>query len=417
MTQASQSSGASITGGPRCWNVCVEHQPAHAGLYRGIRDFARALPGGILSFDGRFQDAFTRSSESGVTRISCGSGWLAQRCHVVNEAARRAADSAVAGADLLAVHSLFRGHCRWAWQWGRRMQRPYWVVPHGCLDPAGLARHFILKRLWMRFDGGKFFADSAAIVFATRREMAKAAASIPGLLRQTHDTRTAPHGAVIPWPIDLPTLANIEAKRLMFRTRLGIEQESPILLWVGRFHAGKRPIEAIRAFAKASPSGCHLVVIGLDETFTSDDLRSAIPLNVSGRIHVLGELHGDSLAEAWLAADGYLSLSAKENFGYAMADALAHGLPVILSPGHDLAYELPHTDQARLACGWLLPDCCETTAIQAIQEWHTLVTAGDRLSPARKRLHAVARNWVAENLAFDRFQSRLEDLAEITRSG
>ena len=40
-------------GSPRSWNVCVDHQPGHAGLYRGIRDFARGLGGDILSFDGR----------------------------------------------------------------------------------------------------------------------------------------------------------------------------------------------------------------------------------------------------------------------------------------------------------------------------------------------------------------------------
>lgn len=395
----------------RCLNVCVEHQPAHAGLYRGIQDFARALPGGILSFDGVLPGPPHDPAVPVIRRIRCGSGWLCRRCHAIAPEAMRAADEAAADADLLAVHSLFRGHCRWAWQWAARHRRPYWVVPHGCLDPVGLSRRQWLKRFWMRRDGRQLFADAAAIVFATRREMAKAAAWLPGLVGNGAGRSRTSTGVVIPWPVEVPSLAGADTARAAIRDRLEIPADARILLWVGRFHATKRPLEAMHAFAAADARHCHLVMVGLDETLTRAYVQAAIPERCAGRVHVLGELRGASLAEAWLAADGYISLSAKENFGYTAADALAHGLPVILSPGHDLAYELPGADEGRLGCGWLLPNDSSQAAAQAIREWSEIGSGARDAARRLETLGASGRSWAAEHLSFGRFQASLEALA------
>ncbi len=392
----------------RCWNVCVDHRPAHAGLYRGIRDFARALPGGILSFDGRLPDL---PPHSGVRRIVCGHNWLSRRCHTLTPAAIRAADAAVAEADVLAVHSLFRAHCRWAWQWAQRLRRPYWVVPHGCLDPAGFSQRNALKRMWMWRDGQSLFAGSDAIIFATRREMAKAASLLEGIGCLSSGQSRRPRGVVIPWPVEVPSLAGADVARTAVRARLGIPADDSILLWVGRFHETKRPLQAIEAFATANPARCHMAVVGLDETLTRADVMKSVPERLAGRIHVLGELRGAALAELWLSADGYISLSVKENFGYTAADALAYGLPVILSPGHDLAYELPGADEGKLTYGWLLPDNTAEAAVQAINEWGDLVAGRGGITDRSAELRENSRRWAADNLSFERFQTVLRKLA------
>jgi glycosyltransferase involved in cell wall biosynthesis len=370
------------------------------------------MPGSILSFDGGLQPPLLDPAEPLVRRISCGRGFLSRRCHVLDASAARAADVVTAAADLLAVHSLFRGHCHWAAQWAQRRKRPYWAVPHGCLDPVGLSRRAQLKRLWLWRYGYRFLADSDTIIFSTRREMAKAAASLPQLKHDQHAQPGRPRGIVIPWAVDVPELYRVDAARCALRASLGISDDARILLWVGRFHASKRPLQAISAFATANPSHCHMVVIGVDETLTSVRLKAAIPATLHGRIHVLGEKRGDALAEAWLAADGYISLSAKENFGYTAADALAHGLPVILSPGHDLAYELPHDRQGRFTYGWLLPDDDLSSAVQAITEWGRAFREETEVARARARTWASARSWVADRLSYDRFANSLRMLAQ-----
>ena len=411
MKQAAEPIDANSATVPPCWNVCVDHQAAHAGLYRGIRDFARALSGGILSFDGRHTRQPRDPAEPVIRRVCCGGGWLSRDCHSINADARRTAETVAEDAAFLVVHSLFRAHCRWAWEWGQHHRRPYWVVPHGCLDPAGLSRRAGMKRLWMWRDGRRVFSDAEAVVFATRREMKKADTWMPPTGGGKGPDGHSPRRVVIPWPVDVPSLVGQANAREELRKRLDVPTEAPILLWVGRFHATKRPLEAIRAFAAANTLGSHFVVVGLDEAFTKADVQKAVPGEMADRIHVLGELRGAALAEAWLAADGYISLSAKENFGYTLADALAHGLPVILSPGHDLAHDLPRAGDGRLACGWLLPDNTHNAAVQAVSEWATMVGMRRGGGQTRELLRESTRSWVADNLAFDRFQDALRHLA------
>ena len=397
------------TGGARVLNVCVEHQPAHGGLYRAIRDFAQALGGDILSFEGGAADHVSGPGSPAIYRIQAGRGWLARKVLSVDSVAASQADAVAADADLLVSHSLFRAHAPWARNWAERHSRPYWVVPHGCLDPAGLARRAAGKRLWLWRYGGRLFAEAHALVFATRRERDKAAAWTRQHCGSTGDAGR-PQNVVVPWPVALPSLAGADLARENFRKRHGIPEGAPILLSVGRLHTTKRPLQVIRAFAASDAVPTHLVIVGMEENLTRAGLQAETPASVAGRVHLVGELQGTALAEAWLAADGYISLSAKENFGYAAADALAHGLPVILSPGHDLAYELPGAEQRQIDCGWLLPDDSLQSAVQAIQEWAVLVTAPSGMPRRLEGLRETGRNWAADNLSFERFRDSLEQL-------
>jgi glycosyltransferase involved in cell wall biosynthesis len=385
-----------------CWHICVEHQPAHAGLYRGIRDFARALPGGILSFDGVLPGPPHDPPVPTVRRVTCGGGWLGRRCQTLAPSAIEAAEAAAADADLLVVHSLFRAHCGWARGWARRHRKRYWAVPHGCLDPQGMARRSLWKRLWMANQGRAFIRDGARVIFATQREFDKARAWLPV-------GRPADHHAVIHWPVPLPVIARREAARRGVRLQLDIGDDDRILLFAGRLHSTKRVLETIGAFCAADPGGCHLVVAGMDGDLTAGMVAAAVPAAFQRHVHVVGDLSGTELSDMWLAADGYISLSMKENFGYSAAEALVHGLPVILSPGHDLAAELPMKD-GRLACGWLLPDATQSAAAQAITEWNeTLKGIGTPATKARD-LQDAGRAWAADNLSYEQFRDRLRSL-------
>jgi len=250
------------------------------------------------------------------------------------------------------------------------------------------------------------------LVFATRRERDKAAWT----RQQCRTTGDAgrPRSVVVPWPVALPSLTGTYMARTNFRSRHEIPEGAPILLWVGRLHTTKRPLKEIRAFAAFAAGTSHLVVVGMDENLTRVSLQAKVPPHVAARVHLVGELQGAALAEAWLAADGYISLSAKENFGYATADALAHGLPVILSQGHDLAYELPGANLGRLDCGWLLPDDSLQSAVDAIGEWSALVTAPGGGPRRLLGMRETGRIWAADNLSFERFQSSLQQLAMVS---
>lgn len=381
------------------YNVCLTHDPAYGGLHRSVQDFSRALAAPILSLGAGQGGSVDVEGGVSVYRIGCGTSWLFRDCRVMATPVARRADAAVADADLLIVHSLFRGHATWARAWAKQHRRQYWAVPHGCLDPWGLSHRGLLKRLWLEVYGRSYLADADRIIVSSRRSLEKSLPWIPAK-RSTDQT------LVIHWPVDCPPLAGQAAARAGFRAKHGIADSARLLLFLGRLHSLKRPLETVRVFAAAqagSQSNCHLVMAGMDGDLTQEDVRAAIPAAYRDRVHVVGPLVGSAVADAMLASDGFISLSFQENFGYAAADALAYCLPVILSPGHDLAHEMPARD-GRLACGWLLGDNAEATAVSAIREF---VAATDATLAAAG---AVGRAWVGEMLSREQFRDRLAAL-------
>jgi len=398
----------------RICNVALAHDPVHAGMHRAVEDFSRALDARIVSFmnDGSGGEADSGSGPvdggtaagSRVVRIACGAGPLARGCHRVSAAAARAADAALAGSDLVVVHSLYRAHAPWAAAWAGRHGAGYWAIPHGCLDPWGLTQRGLAKRIWLGAVGRRFLAHADRIVFSSRRALDKGSAWVPMNL-----------ACVVRWPVAAPAWGDRGAARRRCREAFGIPDEARVLLFLGRLHRVKRPLETVAAFAAATAGDgaaarAHLVVAGMDGDLTAADVAAAVPEACRGRVHVVGRLDGGRVAEALAAADGFVSLSFQENFGYAAAEAVAAGLPVILSPGHDLAHEMPTAQgmpqgTGGLACGWLLPDDSFAAAAEAIGAWAR--ADGPRL----EAFGATGATWAREELSPERFRDELVSLA------
>lgn len=378
----------------RPWNLCLTHDPSLAGLYRAINDFSSGLGGSILSFDDGRVDRTLLSQTDGALRIRCGGPAIFRDCHLLAPAASRKAEAVLRDARLVVVHSLFRAHVDWARGWAHRHDKPYWIVPHGCLDPWGLRRRAALKRLWLTMAGRRCLADARYVVFSSHREFDKARRRL-----------STDNGVVIHWPVDVPDLADRPNRRIRFRARHRIPTAARLFLFVGRLHTMKRPIETMQAFAAAGQADAHLFIGGMDGNLSRAQVQAAVPAGVLGRVHVAGELKGAELGDAMMAADAFISLSRRENFGYAVCDALAHGLPVILTRGHDLVHELPTMRDGSLACGWRLDDDAVASAAYAIADLCA------RESEQLADMGAEGRCWVGSHLSRAGFHRTLSTLA------
>ena len=374
------------------WDVCLTHDPVYGGIHRSVCNFARALDGRILSFDDGAVDRSGFREERPAVRVACRPRAFNAACHWVTPGMASEAGRAVAGADLLVVHSMFRGHAPWAARWCREHRRPYLSVLEGCLDPWGLGNRAMAKRLWLATRGRPFFAGAARVIAATARERMKATAWVP-----------ADRMVVVHWPVEVP--AADEAARAGFRAARGIPGEARVLFHAGRLHPMKRPGHTVEAFLRANVPDCHLVVAGMEEGVSVASLEALVPPEARDRVHVVGPLSGAELAAAFHAADGFISLSHRENFGYSFAEALAHGLPAIVSPGHDLAHDVAADERAGFPCGWLLADDGVESAVAAIRDFAAAPAA--RLAS----WGSAGRAWAADHLGFDRFSDALRGIA------
>jgi glycosyltransferase involved in cell wall biosynthesis len=108
----------------------------------------------------------------------------------------------------------------------------------------------------------------------------------------------------------------------------------PFILFIGRLHKKKGCDLLIRAFAGAARENpeSHLVIAGPDEEGLKPELLSlASESGVSERVHFPGMLQGDAKWGAFYSAEVFALPSHQENFGVAVAEALACGTPVLIS--------------------------------------------------------------------------------------
>jgi alpha-1,6-mannosyltransferase len=164
------------------------------------------------------------------------------------------------------------------------------------------------------------------------------------------------------------------------RSRLGLSDRQPLLIYVGRLDGEKKPDVVVEAFRQLPQSlGAKLALLGegplKDEIARLNDPNIILPGYVRSR---------PELAR-WLAsADLYVSAMADETFGISIVEAQASGLPVVGVAGGAMI------DRVSDATGRLGPvGDAAAMARNILQVW-----VGDRNAMAmRARAEALQYSW------------------------
>ena len=107
----------------------------------------------------------------------------------------------------------------------------------------------------------------------------------------------------------------------------------PALLWVGRLDANKDPLTVLAGFERALPrlGDAHLTML-----FHTEELRAEVERHVaasrqlSGCVHLRGQVAHEQLPAYYSAADLFVIGSYREGSGYALLEAMACGVvPVV----------------------------------------------------------------------------------------
>ncbi len=118
-----------------------------------------------------------------------------------------------------------------------------------------------------------------------------------------------------------------DVDKLQIRERYGIKKDDVLFLYVGRLEPRKGIKNLISAFNQVKCHSATLLLVG--EGTLQSHIESAQRLNT--RICCSGRLSGHGLIEVYFAADVFVLPSYLEPWGLVVNEAMAVGLPVIVS--------------------------------------------------------------------------------------
>ena len=246
-------------------------------------------------------------------------------------AMRRALDIDVQRYDVVHVHSLFLYPQYAAYRSAYAAHVPYVVSPRGALDPFLRQRGRVVKAaadvLWQRS-----MLCGAAALHVTSDEEARLTADVaPGVPRHVVSNG-------IRWD-EYQSLGSGAG----FRSRYLGGSNDPLVMYLGRISHKKGLDVLIRAFAIVlrDVSPARLAIVGPDDEGLAPRLvELARAEGVGERVVFTGMVRGDDKLDALAAADVWALPSHSENFGNAVAEALAAGVASVISPGVNIAPEI-----------------------------------------------------------------------------
>jgi glycosyltransferase involved in cell wall biosynthesis len=212
-----------------------------------------------------------------------------------------------------------------AWRRYAASSIPYYVFPHGMLDPW-FKETFPLKHFkkWLYWPWAEYrvLRDSAAVIFTSEEERLQARKSF-WLYRVREN--------VSPLGVEAsPISPNAKSE---FLSRYPQLQNTRNFLFLGRLHPKKGCDILLDAFARlSSRESTSLILAGPDQVGWETDLRKQVErLNLTSRVIFTGMLQGAMKQGAFASADAFVLPSHQENFGISVVEALAARLPVLIS--------------------------------------------------------------------------------------
>lgn len=225
--------------------------------------------------------------------------------------------------DLVHIHALFSFATTAGAFWATRRGVPYLVRPLGALNAWGIRnRRPFLKRLSLRWIERWILANAAAAHFTSERERCQAELTVPGI-----------RSVVIPNPV--ATLTGDEKPRT--EALLSTYPElvgKRVVLFLSRVDPIKGLDLLLNGFGKIRarhPDAALLLAGNGDEGFAARLREQARQLGIQGDVIWAGFLEGEEKRAAFASADVFVLPSYSENFGVAAVEAMASGLPVIVS--------------------------------------------------------------------------------------
>lgn len=246
--------------------------------------------------------------------------------------------------DIAHIHALFSPVSTTAATVCRWKNLPYIMRPLGTLDPADLQKKKQIKKIYASLLERPNLAGAAAIHFTSDLES-----------KVSERFGVSTPGKVIPLGVALPTLPERSASQLAIRERFDIPAERPIILFMSRVDPKKGFDLLLPALDKLYQNGkpFHFLLCGAnpqDRAYETSIKQKVESSAWAKWATVVGFVSGELKAQILSAADVFVLPSYYENFGIAVAEAMAAKIPVVIS---DQVHIWPAIKESE--SGWVVP--------------------------------------------------------------
>ena len=301
-------------------------------------------------------------------------GWKFLKRLGVSPGMRRALRREAGAAEVIHNHGL----------WMMPNIYPEWAVrgtacrlvlsPRGMLSAWSLRRSAWKKRLMWYLGQGRFLHAAKCLHATAEIEYQEIRAA--GLRAPV---------AIIPNGIDIPAASNGVAggrRRLLFLSRVNPKKGIDILL-----HAWQRVEPRFHEWE------LHIVGTSDPPTYQAQMQRLSDSLGVR-RVCFPGPAFGPNKTRQYQQADLFVLPTHSENFGLAVAEALAHGLPAIVTKG------APWSGLETHDCGWWIEQGVDSL-VDCLQS--ALALAPEKLREKGRR----GRQWMEQEFSWDHVGRRM----------
>ncbi len=247
-----------------------------------------------------------------------------------------------------------------------RQKIPLVISPHGCLESWALKSKRLKKMgaLWLY----QSLALRAASMFMVTSDSECQSVRRLGLKKPV---------AIIPIGVDVPD--HIEASR---------KTDVQTFLFLSRIHPGKGLLDLVEAWAAVRRPGWRIVIAGGDEVGHRAQVENLIlQKGLKADFSWIGFVDGEFKQACFAQADVFVLPTHSENFGIAIAEALAYGLPVITTTAAPWPGLLTHR------CGWWVE-------IGVLGIAFALTQAMDCSPNELNAMGQRGRQWMAERFAW-----------------
>ncbi|MGQ0633595.1 MAG: glycosyltransferase [Planctomycetaceae bacterium] len=288
--------------------------------------------------------------------------------------------------DVIHIHGIFSHVTTLAARLAHRDQIPYILRPTGALDATCFQsgrKH--LKQLFARLVLQRDL-ERAAWVHAT------SAAEADALGHWVAPERIR----VVPLGVAVPTLDRAQAAEVLLQ-RYPALRGRKVVLFMSRIAPKKRPellAEAVTLLRDELPE-IALLIAGHDAGGMATLKEAIARRRLENHVMLAGFLEGLEKRSALAIADVFALPSLDENFGVAVVEAMAHGVPVLVTRG-----VASHTFVDDSGCGATVDD-----SVAAVAQGLKTLLAADRNDLGNR-----GREYAARRLAWPAIVSQLDEL-------